>query len=120
MISDQNMINDILPPILVYIETYNKSCIIIDECTVENERTEIKRNSKNLFVCTCIVLDLDINLEKRDQNLILEVLLDTEIRVWNTFFAKSKIFRLHAILHDSAGSVKSTAKKRTGVLLCCT
>ena len=27
------------------------------------------------------------------------------------FFAKSKIFRLHAILHDSAGSVKSTAKK---------
>ena len=30
------------------------------------------------------------------------------------FFAKSKIFRLHAILHDSAGSVKSTAKKGAG------
>ena len=30
------------------------------------------------------------------------------------FFAKSKIFRLHAILHDSAGSVKSTTTKGPG------
>ena len=30
------------------------------------------------------------------------------------FFKKSKIFRLHAILHDSAGSVKTTAKKGPG------
>ena len=50
MISDQNVINDILPPILVYVETYKKSCIIIDECTaVENERTEIKWNTKNFW-----------------------------------------------------------------------
>ena len=31
---------DILPSSLGYIETYKKYCIIIDECTVENERTE--------------------------------------------------------------------------------
>ena len=30
------------------------------------------------------------------------------------FFAKTKSFRLHAILHDSAGSVKSTTKKEPG------
>ena len=38
---------DILPSILGYLETYKKSCVIFDECTVENERTEIERNSKN-------------------------------------------------------------------------
>ena len=27
------------------------------------------------------------------------------------FFANSKIFRQHAILHENAGSVKSTTKK---------
>ena len=32
------------------------------------------------------------------------------------FFANPKIFRLHAILHGSAGSVKSTTKKGPG---CC-
>ena len=30
------------------------------------------------------------------------------------FFAKSKILRLHAIIHDSAGSVKFTTKKGPG------
>ena len=33
---------DMLPSLLVYVETFKKSCIIIDECTVENERTEIE------------------------------------------------------------------------------
>ena len=33
---------DMLPSILGYVETFKKSCIIIDECTVENERTEIE------------------------------------------------------------------------------
>ena len=30
------------------------------------------------------------------------------------FFANSKIFRLHAILHDAAGSVNSTTYKGPG------
>ena len=33
---------DMLPSLLGYVETFKKSCIIIDECHVENERTEIK------------------------------------------------------------------------------
>ena len=43
--------------------------------------------------------------------------MDTEIPVWVTFLAKSKTFRLHAILHDSAGSVKSTTKKDLGIVM---
>ena len=31
-----------LPSLLGYLETFKKSCIIIDERTVENERTEIE------------------------------------------------------------------------------
>ena len=33
---------DMLPSLLGYVEIFKKSCIIIDECTVENERTEIE------------------------------------------------------------------------------
>ena len=33
---------DMLPSLLGYVETFKKSCIIIEECTVENERTEIE------------------------------------------------------------------------------
>ena len=33
---------DMLPSLLGYVETFKKSCIIIDKCTVENERTEIE------------------------------------------------------------------------------
>ena len=31
-----------LPSLLGYVETYKKSCIIIEEGTVENERPEIE------------------------------------------------------------------------------
>ena len=40
--------------------------------------------------------------------------METEVPVWITFFANSKILRLHAILDDSARSVKSTTKKGPG------
>ena len=33
---------DMLPSLLDYVESFKKSCIILDECTVENERTEIE------------------------------------------------------------------------------
>ena len=31
---------DFIPSVLSYVETFKKTCIIIDECTVENERSE--------------------------------------------------------------------------------
>ena len=33
---------DMLPSLLGYVETFKKSCIIIDECTIENERTDFE------------------------------------------------------------------------------
>ena len=57
---------------------------------------------KIYFLCTCIVLDPNINLKEMDQTCM------------DYFFANSKIFRLHAILHDAAGSVNSTTYKGPG------
>ena len=33
---------DFIPSVLSYVKTFKKTCIIIDECTVENERSEIQ------------------------------------------------------------------------------
>ena len=33
---------DMLPSLIRYVETFKKSCIIIDECTAEQKRTEIE------------------------------------------------------------------------------
>ena len=33
---------DFIPSVLSYVETFKKTCIIIDKCTVENERSEIE------------------------------------------------------------------------------
>ena len=66
---------------------------------------------KNLFLCTCIVLDPDICLKEMNQNIPFGGLIGYGNSCMDYFFANSKIFRLHSILHDSAGSVKSTTKK---------
>ena len=80
---------DFIPSVLSYVETYKKTCIITDECTVENERSELNKilrnfdltkfdfssniKRKNNFFCTCIVLDPNINLKKMDKNFLLGV-----------------------------------------------
>ena len=61
-----------------------------------------------------IVLDPDINLKEMDQKLPFGGLVGYGNSCMDYFFANSKIIRLHAILHDSAGSVKSTTKKGPG------
>ena len=66
---------------------------------------------KNLFLCTCIVLDPDINLKEMDQKFPFGGLIGHGNSCMDYFFANSKIFRLHAILHDSSGS---TTKKGPG------
>ena len=80
---------DFIPSVLSYVETYKKTCIITDECTVENERLELNKilrnfdltkfdfssntKRKNNFFCTCIVLDPNINVKKMDKNFLLGV-----------------------------------------------
>ena len=69
---------------------------------------------KKIFLCTCIVLDPDINLKEMDQKFPFGGLIGYGNSCMDYFFVNSKIFRLHAILHDSAGSVKSTTTKGPG------
>ena len=69
---------------------------------------------KNYFLCTCIVLDPNINLKEMDQKFPFGGLIGYGNSCMDYFFANSKIFRLHAILHDAAGSVNSTTYKGPG------
>ena len=69
---------------------------------------------KNYFLCTCFVLDPNINLKEIDQKFPFGGLIGYGNSCRDYFFANSKIFRLHAILHDAAGSVNSTTYKGPG------
>ena len=66
------------------------------------------KKRKNSFLAVCKVWKQNINLEENDQifphggpigygNSLLEI-----------FLARSKVFRLHSFLHNSAGAVKAT------------
>ena len=84
----------------------------IFEIIRQNFSSNTKR--KKLFLCTCFDLDPDINLKEMDQKFLFGGLIGYGNSCMGNFFANSKIFRLHAILHDSAGFVKSTKKKGPG------
>ena len=89
-----------------------KEILRVFEIFRQDFSSNTKRN--NLFLCTCIVLDPDINLKEMDQKFPYGGLIGYGNSCMDYFFANSKIFRLHAILHDSAGSVKFTTKKNPG------
>ena len=69
---------------------------------------------KNLFLCTCFVLDPDMNMKEMDQKLLFAGLIGYENSCMEHFLANTQVFRLHAIPNDSAGSVKSTMHKGPG------
>ena len=50
---------------------------------------------ENVFLCTCIVLDPDINLKEMNQKFHFGGLIGYGNSSMDYFFAKSKIFRLH-------------------------
>ena len=62
----------------------------------------------------CFVLDPDSNFKKMDQKFPFGGLTGYGNSCMDYFFANSKIFTLHAFLHDSAGSVKSTTIRGPG------
>ena len=78
----------------------------------QNFSSNTKR--KSLFPCTSIILDPDMKMKEMDQNTPLGGLIGSCM----IFFpANSKIFRLQTILHDSAGSKKSTTKKDLDIVM---
>ena len=59
-------------------------------------------------------MDPNINLKEIDQKFPFGGLTGYANSCMDYFFANSNVFRLHIVLHDAAGSVKSTTCKGPG------
>ena len=69
---------------------------------------------KKLFPTACKFFDQNIKLEEIGQNYTHEGLIGYSNSILDFFLARSKEFRLHAILHNSAGAVKATTNNGPG------
>ena len=69
---------------------------------------------KNLFLSACFCWDSRISLHERDQNFKFGGLIGYGNSYLDSVFRYSKVFRLHAILHDAAVAVQSHSGKGPG------
>ena len=69
---------------------------------------------KNLFLSACFCWDSGLSLGEIDQNPKFGGLIGYRNSCLNSVFRYSKVFRLHAILHDAAGAVRTHSGKGTG------
>ena len=69
---------------------------------------------KTCFLAACKIWDQNINLEEIDQNFPHGGLIGYGNSILDFFLARSKVFRLHAILHNSAGAIKATTNQGPG------
>ena len=69
---------------------------------------------KNLFLSACFCWDSGISLREMDQKFKFGGLIGYGNSCLDSVFRYSKVFRLHAILHDAAGSVRSQTGKGPG------
>ena len=69
---------------------------------------------KNCFLAACKIWDRNVDLDEIDQKFPHGGRIGYGISLLDFFLARSKIFRLHAILHDSAGAVKTTTDEGPG------
>ena len=60
---------------------------------------------KNLFLSTCNCLDKNISLPELNQEFLFGGLICYGDSHLDNIFRFSKVFRLHALLHDAAGAV---------------
>ena len=75
-----------------------------------------KNNSvrKNLFLSACFCWDSGLSLRKMDQKFKFGGLIGYGNSCLESVFRYSKVFRLHAILHDAAGAVRAHSGKGPG------
>ena len=66
---------------------------------------------RNCLLAACKIWDENISLEEINQKFPHGGLIGYGNSFLNFFFARLKVFRLHAILLDSAGAVKATTNK---------
>ena len=75
-----------------------------------------KHNSvrKNLFLSACFCWDSGLSLREMDQKFKFGGLIGYGNSCLDSVFRYSKVFRLHAILHDAAGAVRAHSGKGPG------
>ena len=66
---------------------------------------------ENLFLSACFCWDSGLSLHEMDQKFKFGVLICYGNSYLGSVFRCSKVFRLHAILHDAAGAVRSYTDK---------
>ena len=69
---------------------------------------------KNLFLSTCFCWDSRLSFHEMDQKLKFGGLIVNGNSYLDSVFCYSKVLRLHAILHDAAGAVRSHSDKGRG------
>ena len=69
---------------------------------------------KNLFLSACFCWDSSLCLHEMDQKFKFGGLIGYGKSCLDSVFRYSKVFRLHAILHDAAGAVRSHSGKGPG------
>ena len=79
-------------------------------------KTSFEHNSirKNLFLSACFCWDSGISLREMGQKLKFGGLIGYGNSCLDSWFRYSKVFRLHAILRDAAGAVRSHSGKGPG------
>ena len=75
-----------------------------------------KHNSvrKNLFLSACFCWESGLSLREMDQKFKFGGLIGYGNSCLDSVFRYSKVFRLHAILHDAAGAVRAHSGKGPG------
>ena len=69
---------------------------------------------KNLFLSACFCWDSGISLREMDQKFEFGGFIGYGNSCLDSVFRYSKVLRLHAILHDAAGAVRSHSGKGLG------
>ena len=69
---------------------------------------------KNLFLSACFFWDSRLSLHEMDQKFKFGGLIGYGNSYLDSLFRYSKVFRLHAKLHDAAGSVRAQSGKGPG------
>ena len=75
---------------------------------------EHKSVRKNLFLSACFCWDSGLSLREMDQKFKFGGLIGYGNSYLDSVFRYSKVFRLHAILHDAAGAVRAQSGKGPG------
>ena len=69
---------------------------------------------KNSFLSACYIWNDNVSLREMDPNFQFGGLIGYKISYLDSVLCYSKVFRLHAILHDAAGAVRSHTGKGPG------